>query len=422
MAAAARVSGGDLKSVGIIGAGLGGLSVAIHLRKAGYNVSVFEANATVGGRANQIAREGFLFDTGPSLVNYPWVFEELFESAGRKLADYVELLPVDPTIQFRWADGTTFSLSSNTKHLLAECERMEPGASVATLRYLRDAGRKYDVSFAKLVTRNEDNPLKWIAKLTPGEMWNSGVWRSLDRELGRFFKSRYIREALGSYGMYLGGSPYSLPGLFSILAYGELAYGLWLPKGGVYGLVSAMERLACELGCSIHKELPRGTDCHPRWRCNRHRSSFRQGTEFRRHRFERGRTHNRNEVVGRREAAKPQKMTPGVLTFYWGVRGVPKGMGHHTIFLPAENRRTFAQLFEERRMPDDLPFYISIPSATDAELAPAGDSCVFALVPTPLLSDMPGADWKSITKEVKSSNLLAPAARRHGFFGRRHLV
>ncbi len=402
MAVALGLFGGHLKEVCIIGAGLGGLSAAIHLRKAGYNVSVFEANPTVGGRANQIAREGFLFDTGPSLVNYPWVFEELFASAGRKLADYVELLPVDPTVQFRWPDKTVFTLSSNAKHLLAECERLEPGVSTGVLRYLRDAGRKYDVSFAKLVTRNEDNPLKWIAKLTPGEMWNSGVWRSLDRELARFFKSRYIREALGSYGMYLGGSPYELPGLFSILAYGELAYGLWLPRGGVYGLVSAMERLACELGCKILKS------------CGVERIIVAQGKATgvllrsgREVPFDIVVSNvdvptTERKLLSPAKPAKPPKMTPGVITFYWGVRGTPQGIGHHTIFLPAKNRRTFSQLFDERRMPDDLPFYISIPSATDPALAPEGDSCVFALVPTPLLSDLPGADWNALSQQVRA--------------------
>ncbi len=402
MAIAACLSGGALKSVCIVGAGLGGLSAAIHLRNAGCEVSVFEANATVGGRANQIVRDGFTFDTGPSLVNYPWVFKDLFRSAGRELSDYVELLPVDPTVQFRWPDGTTFTLSSDAKGLLAECERVEPGSSVAALRYLRDAGRKYDVSFSKLVTRNQDNPLKWIAKLTPGEMWNSGVWRSLDKELARFFKSRYIREALGSYGMYLGGSPYKLPGLFSILAFGELAYGLWLPKGGVYGLVQGMRSLAEELGCRVH------TNCAvERITVEGGRATgvrFRSGEE---RRFD---AVISNVDVPFTEAAllkdnvskKPQKMTPGVLTFYWGVEGVPKGMGHHTIFLPADNRRTFDQLFEKRRIPDELPFYISIPSATDGALAPEGHSAVFALVPTPLLSDMPDADWGAVTRTIRA--------------------
>jgi len=392
-----------LKTACIIGAGLGGLSTAIHLRNAGYAVTLFEANPTVGGRANQIARSGFLFDTGPSLVNYPWVFEELFASAGRKFSDYVTLLPVDPTVQFRWADGTLFTLSSDMKRLLAECERLEPGSSPATLRYLRDAGAKYYVSFQKLVTRNEDNPLRWIARLNLGEMWNSGVWRSLNGELGRFFQSRYIREALGSYGMYLGGSPYRLPGLFSILAYGELAYGLWLPKGGVYGLVQGMERLAVELGCSIHTQCPVERILIENARAVGVR--LRTGVE---ERFDVVVSNvdvplAEKELLGiERPVAKQPAMTPGVLTFYWGVRGVPEGMGHHTIFLPENNRQTFAQLFDERRLPDDLPFYLSIPSATDADLAPAGCSSVFALVPTPLLSDMPGADWAAITAQIRT--------------------
>ncbi len=391
-----------MKTACIIGAGLGGLSTAIHLRNAGYAVTVFESNATVGGRANQISRDGFLFDTGPSLVNYPWVFEELFASAGRKLADYVTLLPVDPTVQFRWPDKTVFTLSSDMKRLLAECERIEPSSSPATLRYLRDAGEKYTVSFDKLVSRNEDNPLRWISKLSAGEMWNSGVWRSLDSELGRFFQSRYIREALGSYGMYLGGSPYQLPGLFSILAYGELAYGLWLPKGGVYGLVQGMDRLARELGCTVHTGCPVDRIVVE--------DSCAVGLKLR------GGGEARFDVVVSnvdvpsteqhllgidKPASKQPAMTPGVLTFYWGVRGVPEGMGHHTIFLPENNRATFAQLFDQRRLPDDLPFYLSIPSATDPDLAPAGTSCIFALVPTPLLSDMPGADWGLVTEQVR---------------------
>lgn len=238
-------------TVAIVGGGLGGLSAAIHLRLAGYDVTIYEANERVGGRANLISRDGFRFDTGPSLLNYPWVFERLFEASGRRMQDYVTLLPVEPSVSFQWPDNTRFTLSGDLQKLLEEFEQLEPGVRPRAIAFLRDAAMKYRVAFEKLVTRNEDNFARWLGVLSIRELLNTSVWRSLDRELKRFFRSRHIREALGSYGMYLGGSPFDLPGLFSILPYGELAFGLWLPKGGVYGLVSGIEKLACELGVTI---------------------------------------------------------------------------------------------------------------------------------------------------------------------------
>lgn len=400
------------KTVTVIGGGLGGLSAAIHLRLAGYEVKLFEANERLGGRANRLVRNGFKFDTGPSLLNYPWVFEQLFQAAGRKLEDYVTLIPVDPSIRFQWADGTQFTLSSNLQTLLNECERVEPGSQAGMIRFLEDAAVKYRLSFDKLVTRNEDNPLKWIGALSLREMGHLSIWRSLNSELSRFFKSRYIREALGSYGMYLGGSPYELPGLFSILAYGELAYGLWLPKGGIYGLVEGIEKLARELGVEIHTsrrvrrivveqqqikavEMADGEIVE----CETVVSNVDVPT-------------TNTELLGDyslrstlRSRFSGTKMTPGVMTFYWGIEGEVKNLGHHTIFLPDDFNGSFDDLFRRKIIPRNLPFYVAVPSSTDPELAPAGCTAAFVLVPTPLLSEMPDADWPGITARVRQEVL-----------------
>ena len=390
---------------------MGGLSAAIYLRLAGYEVTIYEANEIVGGRANRIERDGFRFDTGPSLLNYPWVFERLFEAAGRRMGDYVRLLAVDPSVSFQWPDGGQLTLSSDVRRLLSECERVEPGSRPAMLAFLRDAGAKYQTAFEKLVGRNADNPLTWLGRLSPRELARLGVWRSLDGELGRFFRSRYLREALGSYAMYLGGSPYELPGLFSILPYGELAYGLWLPAGGIYSLIEGVGRLARELGVVIHTGR----------RVSRIVTKGRQvvGVEL-----AGGHIHHSRLVVSNVDAPTTKtellaartrvktKMTPGALTFYWGVRGRVEEIGHHTIFLPRDYRAAFADLFQAKRIPDDLPFYVSVPSATDPALAPAGDSVMFVLAPMPLLSQMPNPDWADITCAIKAQVL--ERLRRHG--------
>jgi phytoene desaturase len=389
-----------LPSVAIIGGGLGGLSAAIHLAAAGFDVTVFEAGERVGGRANRIEREGYLFDTGPSLLNYPRVFEDLFRAAGREMKDYVTLRSVDPSVSFQWPDGMRFTLSSDFSLLLEECERVEPGSRPRAIRFLRDAEAKYRVAFDKLVTRDEDSYLRWLGALSFRELAKTAVWRSLDSELKRFFRSRYIREALGSYGMYLGGSPFDLPGLFSILAYGELAYGLWLPEGGIYALVEAIERLARELGVKIHtgrRVLRVAT-----------RNNQVTGLELEDGRFHPSRIVVSNldvpatdgELLGRN--ASKVKMTPGVLTFYWGIRGKVDNLGHHTIFLPDDYRGAFDELFKAKRIPRQMPFYVSVPSATDPGLAPPECTTMFVLVPTPLLSQMPGTDWESTAEDVKA--------------------
>jgi phytoene desaturase len=402
------------KSVIIIGGGLGGLSAAIHLRLMGFDVTIFEANAKVGGRANVIEKQGFRFDTGPSLLNYPWVFRQLFEAAGTKLEDYVELIRVDPSVAFQWEDGTHFQLSSNLTKLADECERLEPGSRASLLSFLQDAAQKYQLSFDKLVSHNEDNPMRWVGKLRLNEITKLGVWRSLDGELKRFFKSRYIREAFGSYGMYLGGSPYDLPGLFTILAYGELAYGLWLPKGGIYGLVEGMEKLALDLGVRIWTN-------HPVARI------VVEGNHVKGIELTNGDLFSASIVVSNvdvpttnstllpkanRRATGSQKMTPGVITYYWGISGKVSNIGHHTIFLPNDYKGAFRDLFISRKIPSQLPFYVSVPSETDADLATAGNTAMFVLVPTPLLSDLPGVNWAEVTQTVKAK--VIRQLHRHG--------
>ncbi len=376
---------GDGHRVAIVGAGLGGLSAAIHLCIRGFEVALFEARDQVGGRAGQIVEGGFTFDTGPTLLNYPWVFEELFLAAGRKMSGYVSLIPVDPSIRYWWPDGTTFALTSNLAALVREFERVETGSGPGLFAFLADAAEKYRLSFGSLVTGNFDHAWQWFGALTPAQWLRTGVWRSFDGERRRFFRSSRIRDALGSYAMYLGGSPHQLPGIFTILPYGELAMGLWLPRGGVYGLVRAVERLARELGVrietgrSVRRILVRGGAVRGLEMADGSTLPFpcvvsnvdAPLTE--------------RTLLGRRRGARrAPRRTPALVSIDGGGRGtVPRG-GPHMVFLPHHAPSAYRQLLGTGEIPRELPFYVSIASETDPSLAPPGDSAVFVLVPLPL--------------------------------------
>ena len=388
----------------VIGGGFGGLSAAVHLRLAGWHVRLFESNAAVGGRASLLEHHGFSFDTGPSLLNYPWVFDDLFGAAGRRLQDYVRLLPVDPSVTFQWPDGLRLSLSSDLRRLLAELERVEPGVRPAALAYLRDAAEKYRLAFGGLVTGNDSRYSAWLRRVGLRNLPRLSLWRSMDAELRRYFPDGRIAEALGSYGMYLGGSPYDLPGFFAMLPYGELSCGLWLPEGGIYALIRAIERLAREVGVEIQTAQPVRQILAERGRA--------AGVQLASGERVPARVVVSNVDVPTTDAtllpegvppAPPPRMTPGVMTFYWGVRGAVDHVGHHTIFLPSDVRATYDDLLRRGRIPRDLAFYLSVPSATDPSLAPRGSSTVFVLVPTPRLSQMPGADWRAIAGTVRAA-------------------
>ncbi|KXB98081.1 MAG: hypothetical protein AA908_01350 [Chlorobi bacterium NICIL-2] len=375
----------------IIGAGLGGLSAAIHLRMRGFDVIVLEKNAQPGGRANRIDDRGYLFDTGPSLINYPWVFEQLFAASGATMGEYVRLMPVEPSVKFYWRDGKTLCLSSRFDALAEEFSNFEEAADVKIARFIGDTAHRFRVVFDHLVSRNASSVASWIAPVPKRELFRLGLFTTLDRQLKRYFRSERIRAALGSYAMYLGGSPYELPGTFSILPFGELYYGLWYPRGGIYSLVRAIEQRAREIGVELRYNAPvsaiatRGTRVH--------------GAQVATGEFVRADVVVSNvdvpttyQLLGRNPSSRSWPMTPGVITFYWGISADIPQLHHHCIFLPSNVRQAYKQLKE--RIPDDLPFYTCLSSRSDPAVAPAGKHTLFVLVPTPTLSQAGESfDW-----------------------------
>jgi len=390
------------EKIAIVGGGVGGLSAAIHAAAAGLHVTLYERNERVGGRANLIERDGFRFDTGPSLLNYPWVFEELFAAAGRRFADAVTLLPVDPTMRFIWPDGVAMSLSSDIAVLAAELERFERSASRRLMEWIADGEARFELVMRRIASTDERSPLRYGLRVGPRNLIKAGILGSMRGSLRRFFRSDRVLDALGAYAMYLGGSPWTLPAAFSVLPYGEIAYGLWLPQGGMYSLVQAMERLAREMGVDVrlNMEVTRVITEAGRARGVQLADGVREAYD--------AVIVNGDAPSARRELVPDLRpmprmpaMTPAVVTFYLALRRPPAGLGHHTVFLPQDSRLAFGQLHQGHRLPEDLPFYTAVPSATDPDMAPPGHAVLFVLAPVPLPAYCPEAASPDIITIVR---------------------
>jgi phytoene desaturase len=216
--------------------------------------------------------------------------------------------------------------------------------------------------------------------------------------------------------MYLGGAPYDLPGIFSIIPFGELEYGLWLPRGGMYSLIEAMCRVAQRMGVDIRTNNPV-------------RRIVTDGRRVTGVALEDGRVESAAIVVSNVDVPttmtrllkderlvkkyRAPRMTPGVITYYLAIDRELDGLGHHTVFLPEDTRGSYRQLMSEGKVPADLPFYASVASNTDASLAPEGKSALFLLAPVPLISQLGETDMRALTEHLKQR--MFERMSRHGF-------
>ena len=393
------------KRVTVVGAGVGGLAAAIRLAASGFAVDVFEKNSSIGGRMNRLAtEEGFTFDTGPSLLLMTDTYRDLFRAAGRKLEDYVELLPLDNEYRVNFGDGDSMNIRRTLPELIGELERIEPGVTPRFYRFLEDACNKYRLGRSEFVERDFDNAADFFNARNLKLLWKTQATRNYYRAVSRYFRTEKLRQAFSLQTMYLGLSPFDAPAVYSLLPYTELAEdGLWFPKGGMYSLVEAFGRLAGELGVNLHLDSPVEEVLVEDGRARGVRVN--------------GEAHRADAVLANadlpyvyrsllpksadadfappRRKRRSLQYTASAFMLYLGVEGELESLKHHNFFLSGEYRENFEAIFRDGRLPDDPSFYAVVPSRTEPEMAPQGSESLFVLVPVPHLGSgrSSGVDW-----------------------------
>lgn len=389
----------------IIGGGVGGLATAIRLASAGRRVTVLERNATVGGRANELRVDGYRFDTGPSLLLMPDVYRELFAAAGRRLEDYVDLIPMEPNYRVHFANGEWYEASRDIERMAGQVDRIEPGAGGRIAAFLTDAGYKYRIAREKFVGRNFLHPFQFITPANLYYLLRTEALANLFRRAGRYFKDERLRLSFTFQTMYLGISPLDAPAIYALLPYTELVEGIWYPRGGIYRLIEAMRRLAEELGAEVRTDAEVCGLVLER--------AGRQGARARAVRLADGSTVDAGVVVANADLPYayrrfvPAELRPdfsdrrlrrlnytaSAYMLYLGVDRVYEQLAHHNVFFGEDFRRNFDEIFRTRTLPDQPSLYIAAPGRSDPTVAPAGHDALMVLVPVSHLSK-DGIDWQ----------------------------
>ena len=378
------------KRVGIVGAGPGGLAAAMLLAQAGADVTVFEHHAKVGGRSATIDAASpagtFHFDTGPTFFLYPRVLKDIFAACGRDLDAEVEMIRLDPQYHLVFGSGGEIQATGDMDRLAQEIARLAPADAAALPRFFADNRAKL-AAFRPILEAPFNGPrdlfrmelLKSVKLLRPH--------RTVDGDLASYFSDERVRLAFSFQAKYLGMSPFRCPSLFTILSFMEYEFGVYHPVGGCGAVMTAMERIASDLGVTFRLAEPVEEILFEGRRATGVRTEH--GTEtFDALVLNADFAHVMTKLVPDRlrrrwtdrKLAK-KKFSCSTFMLYLGIKGDLPELSHHTIFLSEDYRRNVQEIEAGLVPPADPSIYVQNACVTDPALAPPGHSTLYVLVP-----------------------------------------
>ncbi|WP_432078950.1 phytoene desaturase family protein [Streptomyces sp. YPW6] len=384
---------GPVDHVVVVGAGLSGLSAALHLLGAGRRVTVVERDALPGGRAGLLTEGGYRIDTGPTVLTMPDLVEDAFAAVGARMADRLELIRLDPAYRARFADGSQLDVHTDGAAMEAAVEQFAGARQARGYRRLRSwLERLYQVQMRRFIDANFDSPVQLLhpdlARLAA-----LGGFGRLDSRIGRFVSDERLRRVFSFQALYAGVPPARALAAYAVIAYMDTVAGVYFPRGGMHALPTALARAAADAGGA----------------------------------FRYGRTVNRLERSGDRITAvvtdreripcdaviltpdlpvsyrllgraprRPLtlKHSPSAVILHAGTDRTWPDLAHHTISFGAAWKSTFHQLTRTGELMSDPSLLITRPTATDPSLAPPGKHLHYILAPCPNTTLGPGVrEW-----------------------------
>jgi len=370
------------KKVIVIGSGFSSLSAACYLAKAGFEVSIYEKNSTVGGRARQLVKDGFTFDIGPSWYWMPDIFERFFNDFGKKTADYYALDKLSPAYKIFFADEV-ITIGDSMDKICEEFERIEPGSSVFLRKFIAKAQENYNIAINEIVYRPGLSPLELVTKDTALRV--DQFFKTISGQVRKQFKNPKLIATLEFPVLFLGAKPSKTPAFYSFMNFADFGLGTWHPKGGMYKIIEGMQQLAEELGVVINTgsivEKILVKDGHAT-------GIMANGTSHQADFVLSGADYHHSETLLDPEYRQysesywdKKTFAPSSLLFYVGFNKKLKNIEHHNLFFDTDFGRHAEEIYDQPQWPSDPLFYVNFPSVTDASMAPEGFETGFFLVP-----------------------------------------
>ena len=365
------------------------------LANRGFKVTLLEKDGTVGGRNAAIRQGGYTFDTGPTFLMMKFILDEVFEEAGRAVDDYLQFTKLEPMYRLQFED-LRMEPTTDGEAMLAQLEEKFPGSREGYERFMAREKQRFDAMYPCL-QKDYSSLLEYLSLDLLKALPHLSLGRSLLDILGKYFSEEKLQLSFTFQAKYLGMSAWECPGAFAILPYVEHAHGIYHVTGGLSMISDAMAKVAEEKGVNIRLNTPV-------------KELLLNGREVCGVELENGERILADEVVINADFAYAMNhlVPKGVLKKY-SPEGIEKrefscstfmlylgldkvyDLPHHTIFFASDYKGNIADIFQHKRLSQDISFYVRNASITDPTLAPAGHSAIYVLVPVP--NNSSGIDW-----------------------------
>jgi phytoene desaturase len=375
------------KRIGVVGAGVAGLNVAIHLQKDGYDVTIYEAQEKIGGKMNQIKKDGFSFDVGPTIVMLPHIYKEPFEYSGVDHTKYFKLLKLKDMYDVHFPDGEVLTPSNDLVNIVEDMESRSSDTSIGFLEYLTDTYKKYQIVNKHFLTKTYTKASDFYNIRSLVNAVKLRTFRSAHNAVASFVKDEKIQKLLAFQTLYIGISPKSGPSIYAIIPMIETIYGVWYIKGGMYSYANALGTLFKELGGSI--KLNSKVD----------EITFENGVatgiivDSKKHSFDKvivnaDFPYAMKHLVKNRKAKGKysdkkidgMKYSSSVVIFYLGLKTKLSHLNVHNLYFSHDFDAYLKDIFDGT-YPKDPSFYIYSPSQIDENVAPEGMENIYVLIP-----------------------------------------
>jgi len=386
------------RNAAVIGAGFGGLALAMRLQSAGIDTTIFEARGRPGGRAYVWEKEGHVFDAGPTVITDPDCLRELWSLTGADMAKDVDLVPVTPFYRLSWPDGSVFDYGNDDAALEAQIAALEPADVEGYRRFLTYSAGVFEEGYRKL---GAVPFLHFSAMIRAAPaMIRYQAWRSVYAKVSSCVRNEKLRQALSFHTLLVGGNPMTTSALYALIHKLERDGGVWFAKGGTNALVRGMaahfERIGGTLRLAepveaIESDGSRATGVRTRAGGSQRFDMVASNGDVV-HSYGLIEGHERGPSAVKR--LKRKRFSPSLFVVHLGTEGAWPDIPHHSILFGPRYGGLLGDIYDRGVLPGDPSLYLHHPTATDPAMAPPGRSTLYALAPVPHLGKLP-LDWKT---------------------------